>query len=367
MNFDGNTSDVFFVTVSPLRECNLGCEHCCVPQEEREGGGRFASNPRMSVDQFSGIASGIATVMAEGRFKWADVRVVGGEPSMMGVDWWVSAGAQFRSRLDERGITYRLGVVSHLLSSQALRVAKLPVFDGVCSSYDVGGGRFLSPRAEAKWAENVRSLLADGIRLSVSVTITRAAVKEGARAILDRLYDIGVRDIALSFCVPRGNARDRDTMPSFHETSAFQIEGAKWLMEKTARNEAVTIYPSSQFLKKFQSGGEAYSLTCSKASGGLDINPDGQCSGCPVETGGEAFKPVGNVFSEGVDGVVNGARFRRSIVQAKIPPRACLDCEELTFCEAGCGILREHWRPAEDTDCPGFRGYLKFLRSVAQG
>jgi radical SAM protein with 4Fe4S-binding SPASM domain len=316
----------------------------------------------MDGDDLVKIASGIVEHMKRGRYERAEIHVIGGEPTMLGLAYYEAVVPRLRAVLEGHDFTYDLIIVSNLLSADIVSIAKL--FDRINTSWEIGT-RFPKAKLERRWEENVRLLLAEGLDVGVTTAVTKPVIAAGAAHVLDHLYALGLRQMHFGFFIPSGDGKDNigDVFPRFHETSQFMIDATDWYMARRATDPALFVNPSESMLSAIHDDAPLDDIICPIVSGSMDIDPDGKAGTC-LEAGGEVHaRWLGNVLATSVAEVAESASFRREVVVAARPKKPCLTCDEFKLCKAGCSVNFAYWTP-EDQDCPGFKSFIKHVRAL---
>lgn len=349
----------YLYQINVTRDCNLRCTHCYIHSDIK------ASSGQMQITQVLDIAKGIRQHMQQIGYEHAEIHLIGGEPTMLGLAFFEEAIPAMRGILSDAGFSAEIILVSNLLSPDILGIARQ--FDRVSTSYEPET-RFPKPKLEQMWRENVNLLRAAGIDLGVTTAVTRPVVAYGAAALLQQLYDQGLRQIHLGFFIPEGDGlvHKLAVFPTFAETSQFMIEAAQWAIARRDEPD-LFVNPFESLLSAIHNDEPLDDIVCPIIAGSMDINWDGNAATC-LEAGG-AREPewLGNVFTEGLSTVAQSVGFQRKVLDATAPQRACRTCPDYAVCRSGCGVLHQFWNPGLDADCPGFRRFIEFVREQHAG
>ncbi len=309
------------------------------------------------------IARQIKEHMLQIGYDRAEIHLIGGEPTMLGVDFFERGIPQVRQILDGAGFSYELLLVSNLLSNDILRIARL--FDRVTTSYEPVT-RFPKEKLEKMWLDNYFLLRDSGLNVGVTTAITKPVIEFGAAKLLDWYLSLGIKNIHLGFFIPSGDGlvHSLQVFPEFAQTSEYLIDAAKWQMAHRDAHPDLWVNPFESMLASVASGAPLDDIVCPIVAGSMDINWDGNAVTC-IEMGGQVDAPwEGNVFESSIASVAAGRKFMDSVLKARRPKSACLGCDEYQGCKGGCGVLFDYWDPTLDEDCPGFKRFIKFVRAA---
>ena len=350
--------DTFSLQLNVTWQCNLRCRHCYLPVNSRH------SKVLMSEEVFlSSLADAIAHVRRTTRLRVLDVSVIGGEPTLRGVEWFERVLPSARALLAGSGLQHSLRLVTNLVSRDAVAIANM--FDEVGTSYDPGL-RFSAETLANRWRANAVALLERGIALGVDVTVTSGAIETGARDILSTLYELGFRRMHMGFFIPSGAgymARGA-TWPSHRDTSMFLQAAAQWYFEKRRHGSRdLMVSPIAGLLEALRTNEPMATVLCPIASGAVSVEPNGSLRSC-VAGGGERCGTWGEpAFTGTLATYVATPWYRHRAVQAISPRGACGGCDFYPVCLGGCSVLHGYWDGLGE--CPGFRTLLKFLHEHA--
>lgn len=352
----------YLYQINVTRDCNLRCTHCYIHSDIK------ASSKTMVDDQIISLAHGIVEHMKKIKYQHAEVHFVGGEPSMLGLDFFKRNIPKFKEIVKNAGFSAEVMMISNLLHDDIVEMAKL--FDRVTTSYEVDS-RFVSlkgiykPKLEQKWLESVKKLQEAGIDLGITTAMTKPVIRFGAKNLLDYFYSNGIKQIHFGFFIPEGDGliNYAEIMPGFHETSQFLIDSANWYLEKRDKDPNLWVNPFESMLSAIDSDEPLDDIVCPIISGSIDINWDGNAATC-LEAGG-AKEPdwSGNVFETSIASVTATQHYMKKVLDAAKPQKICRTCEEYSVCKSGCGVLFKYFDPVLDEECPGFKRFIKFVRA----
>lgn len=351
----------YLYQINVTRDCNLRCTHCYIHSDVK------AASKTMVDDQIMQIAHGIVEHMKKIKYHHAEIHFVGGEPTMLGLEFFKRNIPKFKEIVKEAGFSAEVMMISNLLHDDILEIAQL--FDRVTTSYEVDS-RFVSkkgvykPILEQRWRDKVKLLLENKIDLGITTAITKPVVNFGAAKLLDYFFENNIKQIHFGFFIPEGDGlvNLHDIMPEFHETSQFLIDSAEWYLKKREEHKDLWVNPFESMLSAIYNDEPLDDIVCPIISGSMDINWDGNTATC-LEAGG-AQNPdwSGNIFQTSIASVAATEHFMKKVLEAARPQKICRTCDEYRVCKSGCGVLFKFFDPALDNDCPGFKKFIKYVR-----
>lgn len=355
----------FLYQINVTRDCNLRCTHCYIHSDVK------ANSKQMVDEQVLNIAHGIVEHMKKINYQHAEIHFVGGEPTMLGLDFFNRNIPVFKQIVKDAGFSAEVMMISNLIHPEILEIAKH--FDRVTTSYEVNT-RFVSlkgvykPALEKKWQDSLKLLQDNNIEVGVTTAITKPVIDFGAKNILDMFFNMGIKQIHFGFFIPEGDGliNYNSIMPPFHETSNFLIDSANWYLEKREIHKDLWVNPFESMLSAVYNNEPLDDIVCPIISGSMDINWDGNTATC-LEAGG-SNKPEwdGNIFKTSISDVASTESFMRKVFEASRPQKICRTCEEYSVCRSGCGVLFKFYDPILDSDCPGFKNFIKFVREKVE-
>lgn len=357
----------FLLQINTTRDCNLRCTHCYISTEKKEISRLMSESHFLSV--FEQFAAFLNTPAAEEEYNLADIHVIGGEPTMLGYDFYARLLPKARELLSKVKQQVKLSIVTNLVTHDALRICEL--FDFVSTSYEIDT-RFVSakgrplPKLEKLWINNVRTLQESGVQVNVTTAVTQPVINFGARKLLEYFFENGFRNVHLGFFIPSGDGLINigTVFPPFKQTSDFMIEAAKWYLERRIEVPDLYINPVESMIESIYYKTPMDDIVCPIIPGSLDVDHDGETVTC-IEAGGEVdMTSLGNVFTDGMINILNGRAYRRERTKAIVPKMHCIGCDELENCQSACGVLHGFWNGKGE--CPGFKGFIKFIREQVE-
>lgn len=358
----------FLFQLNVTRDCNLRCTHCYISSDKK------AASKYMTGDQFIESFRQISDYMqadwnGKREYSAVDIHVIGGEPTMLGYDFYKKNLAQVKSILSAINQRVMFSIVTNLLTDEAVKIAQM--FDAISTSYEYET-RFVSlagkqkPSLERKWVENINKLQLLGRSPAVTMAVTKQAVDRGADFILSDLYGKGFKKIHLGFFIPSGDGLVYmdSVFPMFEETTRFMIDAANWYMDRRLVDPDLYINPIESMIESIYDNKPLDDIVCPIIPGSLDIDWDGETVTC-IEAGGEVdMKSLGNIFVSSVTDILNTPQYRRERAKAIIAKPACVGCSEILSCQSACGVLHQYWNGKGE--CPGFKGFIQHVRKLVE-
>lgn len=376
----GRTSFLFQINVT--RRCQLRCSHCYILSDKKD------KSPDMSEEEFLHVVKGIVDHMKQDyefsrRYTLVDIHVIGGEPSMLGVDFFKSALPKAKLLLDQIPQDVSFSIVSNLVTEEALNVCRL--FDKVATSYE-RSTRFNKRKQEETWRKNVRTLMAESKNLdlpgpkdfSVTTALVKPVVQAGAASMIEELVELGFTKMHFGFFIPSGDGdlNSKLVQPKHIETAQFYCDALDWYIEHRDTIPDLWINPCESWLHAVHTEESMDDVVCPIVHGALDIDADGRTISCIEKGGTNDYHSHGNIFERKETPQANGATaveftttisdvltshsYLREVAKAKRLPDACKSCDERHICKANCGVLHSQWKG--EGECPGFKTFIKYAR-----
>lgn len=353
------SNSVFLFQINVTRDCNLRCSHCYIASEVK------ALSGRLSVSQFTKIVRDIGEYMVGSEHTHAEIHVIGGEPTMLGALFYDRVMPEAYKIMQEYGdaFTWEFILVSNLLSKEMMDIA--PWFNKISTAYEPET-RFPKQFHEDWWLKNVHKLQDGGIDVGITTCMTKPVLEYGADRLCDLIYNkLGIKQMHFGFYIESGDGRiNAETVtPRFDQTSNFLIASAKWYFARRDHDDELYVNPAESMLSAIHRDEPLDDIVCPIISGSLDIDSSGKAMTC-IQAGGEIDPPwEGDVLKTSVSDVIGGDKFKRRRLEAARPHTACMTCDEYQVCRSGCGVNFKNWDPEGDDDCPGYKQFIKFMRS----
>jgi radical SAM protein with 4Fe4S-binding SPASM domain len=360
LNKHGESGKVFLFQVNVTRDCNLRCTHCYIASEVK------ALSGRLTVSQFLKIIRDIGEYMVTAEQSHAEIHIIGGEPTMLGAAFYNRVMPEAQRIMSEHGdaFSWEFILVSNLLSKELMEIA--PWFTKISTAYEPET-RFPKPFHERWWLNNVHALQKAGLEIGITTCMTKPVIEYGAANLCDRIYgELGIKQIHFGFYIESGDGRTNaaTVTPTFAATSEFLIEAADWYFARRDSDPNLYVNPCESMISSIHRDEPLDDIACPIIAGSLDIDSSGSALSC-LQGGGELDAPwEGDVLKTSVSEVIASPAFRRRRIEAARPQRACMTCDEYRVCRSGCGVNFRIWDPEGPDDCPGYKRFIKHMRSL---
>lgn len=298
------------VILKPTLKCNIKCSHCYV-------GENAASN--MSVEQLNYVLKNIP--------QNSDVVIHGGEPLLMGVDYYESL----------KNFSHRYSIQTNLtLFTEKWVEVFNSVFNGrISSSFDYPSERGLRPINSATWLKTVKFLKSRGIKPYVVSMFWKE--NENFPVDIYRFFKSLNLSFRLNCLIPAGRARN-DFQKLVHTEGAYAEAlikiGKIWLLSKTK----ILVDPVMEILEAFILGNSLAKcpFTSKCVIHFISINPAGDVIPCG---GFEEFHlTYGNIFTDKWEDIMNHPNRKKALERVLSCPSQCESCEWLHICGGGCRL-----------------------------
>lgn len=358
----------FLFQINVTRDCNLRCTHCYISTDKK------AASQFMSREQFLEIVKGVIEFLdndakTKKEYGVAEIHVIGGEPSMLGVQFFKDVLPTMKEMLSKVQQRVDLSIVTNLVTRQSLEIALM--FDIVSTSFEYDT-RFLSnsgqpkPGLQDRWLNNVHKFQDMGRSINVTTAVTNQVIARGANELLGYFYENGMKSIHLGFFIPSGDGLINmgTIFPTFEQSAQFMIDAADWYMERRLVDKDLYVNPIESMIESIYHRRPLDDVICPIIPGSLDVDWNGDTVTC-IEAGGEVdFESLGNVFDKSINDILNSREYRRERSKAILPKPNCMGCDELESCQSACGVLHQYW--SGEGECPGFKGFIKHIRRLVE-
>jgi radical SAM protein with 4Fe4S-binding SPASM domain len=338
--------------VKPTNACNVGCTHCYLPESVR------ANKSRMTAETLLATAHFISSMQKRGHQESAHILWHGGEPLMIGADWYFRAGEVLDRELPDHSESMQTSLIPLRREHLALINQRHGGFVG--SSIDFSQRQFHNSVEEyhKRWMDKVTLARDNGITVIPGVVPTRREL--GREAFMVKWFvDRGFE----AFNIDRYNAYN-----TYFEDRASNLQHSYFLMglfdalmeemDRTGSAPLVGAIKASITGVLAGRGGDRWGGTCQNDF--IVVEPDGSLNTCPDKSSFE--DSFGNV-TKGYDDFAKN-KFRRKWVRHQEfshKESHCFSCENQPFCQSGCPITPNGTKHGED-ECSGYRSYLAHVR-----
>ncbi len=379
--------------IYPSMKCSLNCQHCFIDKD------LLSSKDVMTVEQFKVIADKYASHFKDSRADYAEITIIGGEPTLIHSDFYIEVIPYLRERFKETGKGFMVSIVTNLLHYKNLEKIK-HLFDLVVTSYEPA--RFTSAnhvasidRKAITWENNLDKYLESGNAISISLATTQDVISAGT-ALLDEFLAKGVKFIQLNTIVPEGKIIENEfgnefyenyvsgrkeelatplrnrkkfstenisIIPDYKSESDYFIAVTEWLYDKRKSGVDVNVYPVDSFISGVVYNTEVDDISCC-INKGMNVRPDGGVTGCASEIGSKQMLSYGNIFEDDVAAIANSPIKEMHLSMAGRLDKECRKCEFLKNCHGSCMLRARFWNGKEDkVNCHGLKPYMEYIRT----
>lgn len=336
--------------IKPSDYCNVGCDHCYLPEYVR------AQKYRMDEETFSASLDAVEEMVKAQRAPGAMILWHGGEPLALPRDYFRDLCERTRLRMPT--------------SIQAIQTSLIPYrpqwssiveefFEGQIGSSVDFSQRTLRGSSEKYlelWMSKVEMARSHGHNVIPGMVPSRAEIGRGTQ-IADWLHDRGFR----AWNIDRYNsfAKEDPARPNNREHSQFLTEAFDSVMSRflqtgdAVRVNTVTAALSGILLNQ---PGDRWGGSCSNDF--IVINPDGTTNACPDKISYEGFSNI----KEGYKGFKLSEERKKWIREHLMGHRNsdCPTCPFNTFCKSGCPLTPN--TPESEGECSGYHRHLRHVR-----
>ena len=305
--------------------CNLNCKHCFT---NGSNGAKIFWKPELVIDwiqRFSKQVKDDDTLHCEFH---------GGEPFLVPVDEMIKVYKECKDYVPMA----TWGATSNLtfkMYPEHFSFIQNQLNNRIGTSWDPNI-RFSSPKQYDLWRKNVETLVANGTKVKLFISVTSATINIEPIELLEWVKDLGVQEMSLERLTHNGNANlYPDIFPSNLDQDAWFLKMHHQIQEHNARdwfeNEFMEdIY--SKFETNFTRGG-TFCRDCEEKL--FTLNADGTIAGCPNSAPEQNF---GSITDSIQDLLTNPVRLNNISCERSRNPN-CYSCEVFDVCGGDCHQL----------------------------
>lgn len=327
---------MYTVYLKPTNQCNLRCQHCFIPDEQKE---EALFMPEEYLDRIKEKLPYLAPV---------HVVFHGGECTLAGVDFFWNAYEKFKES------AYRFSIQTNLLciNNDWINFIK-NVCDGrLGTSYDYKI-RFYGKYEKLYdvWLEKIRFLLGNDIWITVNITLTKLLYNEGVEKlfeIINEFRKLGIKEFHLERFTPQGRGKSSVSLLGLtsEEFYSYLTEIAKHYMDTVISGDFYFLNPIDSLLVNIpDKGASCWSGNCLETM--ITINPDGTVSTCP-DLAVERELILGNIITDSIENIMFNMKRISGIKRQKT---FTCNCRYLNVCHGGCP---HHFYGADGNECRKF-------------
>lgn len=343
------------IYLKPTNYCNIGCEHCYLPESVRA---EKLVMDEQSLRKTARFAKDLQErEMHDGiHFIWH-----GGEPLILSPEYYVRANEILQDEL--QGVPFSQSLQTSLIPYQDKWASLInTVFDGHIGSSVDFTQRSIKASPEAYldlWMDKVRLARSNGHFVLPGMVPTRHEAKK-ARDI----FEWFVAQDFHAFNVDRYSQYGSSTLdwPSNREHSVFLIGLFDAMVDSLAERgwaPVINVLAAGIQGVLLDNPGDRWGTRCQREF--LVVEPDGSLNTCPDRAKHE--KPYANI-SDGIDSLIasTGRREWIRIMDVTHKESHCLSCEFSSFCKSGCPVTPNG--PANgQQECSGYKSFLLHVQA----
>ncbi|RMG24704.1 MAG: SPASM domain-containing protein [Methanobacteriota archaeon] len=349
------------VYIKPTNYCNVGCDHCYLPEEVRK------DKSRMDLSQWRAsirFARSIAKARGDDSIQliWH-----GGDPFVLPPDWMMEAGLAAREELD--GVRHSQAIQSSIIP---FRREHVPVVHEIFGG-GIGSSIDFTQRTIGGSVDNYLELFMrkvdiareNGIHVGcIMVPTVKETQKGKAKWIVDWMEGNGFDGIHIERFNDFGSGKGSPLRPSNAQQSHFLIEMFDVVVERFVSNGTLfvtnTVYGALNGILRGVSG-DKWGTTCQHDF--VIINPDGRLNTCPDRIE-EEIGDYGRV-QDGVKNFLESTTRKKWVRHSRTTHQKswCMTCEFNSWCKSGCPLIENEPYP----NCSGFKPYLLHVKDFCRG
>jgi uncharacterized protein len=325
----------FFVVMLPTLECNMDCSYC------------YSHKPagRWTREQTRHVLDEVFSLAREERFSHLRLHWQGGEPLLMGPEYWEWALGLAGSMAKDTGIEIDQVMQTNLTlyDGRMAPLVKQHLGGRLGTSFESAGGRRFKGGDRDGFVERWSTALAaardDGLEIGVLALLDPETAGRDAGEVLAGLGERhGVRGVRIT--LPFRTSEGRGYWIDPVQAGRFLVGTWKW-WERMGGDRHMHVKPFSYLRARLSGEDPQEHGLCFFASNcahvGMSVTPLGDVTLCDNFATDPAYAPWGNVFEEPLANIVAGAG--RSSMQAAVRDLVsdeCLECRDLALCHGGC-------------------------------
>lgn len=330
------TGRIVSVWIKPTERCQLRCAHCFVNQEFLRSSGRW------DLGTFERIMGRFRDYFLAHPVPGRTMHLIwhGGEPMLMGTEFYRRAMPMARAILAEAGARLMVSMQSNLLlvTAEWIQLLKDEFHGGIGTSFD-WGLRNLAGSWEAfrkRWLEKYWQCRENGVQVGAITVVNRTCVD-----IPEEVYDF-FNDLACPFetypMAPWGEGNGKANIGEFGITPA---EYGRWLVrvwvryrdDPSPRTRPVFLYRLVRAVALGEPVGNHMAGDC--AAGNLVVSTDGTASYCPALAGSREHL-YGNLLETELEKLLQSPTRALIFKRQLLLPEDCRSCEWNHICHGGC-------------------------------
>ena len=320
-------SDSIQVYLKTAESCQLNCRHCFT--EGANAPSEFF-DPEKTVIFFENLKIAYPNIQSI-RYNFH-----GGEPMLAPLGDMYQVARDLKGIFPNTSFGMQTNLVYKLTEEKKTFLNQILMEDGFGTSWDYDI-RFQNSQQLALWEENVRTLIKEGHKLTMIVSISKKLIEEKKpEEILDYAIDLGFPYILFERITADGNAKDNlNILPSNEEQDKWLHEMFNVTLEKEYYNRIDNMLLSEvaeAYVYRKHVGNRC--RNCEQSL--ITINANGTISGCPNSAPNDYW---GDISLPVVDSFSSRKRLNKISCELGRNP-VCYSCPAYQFCNGDCYKLK---------------------------
>jgi len=330
------------VYLKTTETCQLNCKHCFT---NGTNGKKIYFNVPKTIDWSHRLQKAVPTLGS------AHVAFHGGEPFLAPVSDMREVWASCKDLWPGLWWSTTTNLV-YKLDNEKMDFMKTAFTNGLATSWDKGI-RFANQKQEDLWRDNVKTLLQEGLDVTLMVSLSKSVVDVEPIELLNFVADLGVKYLHLERITPNGNANlNPHIFPTNKELDAWFVKMWHQSVEHKIHTRFENLFFNSILSSlAFTTHSGCRCRQCEQKL--LTINASGDIGGCPNSAVNNTF---GSIDDDIVTLLTSPGRMENIACESARNP-LCYSCEVFDICNGDCHQLA--W---EGDICASPKSLMKHLK-----
>lgn len=203
------------------------------------------------------------------------------------------------------------------------------------TSWD-NGIRFANEKQEALWRKNLKTILSDGMDMTLNVSVTRSVIGMDQQELLMFLRDTGVQRVQFERITSNGSAVNNSPLfPSNTEINEWYLKLHEASEKLNARDWFYNAALENVYAKTEKNINRAGTFCRNCEDSIFTVNANGSIAGCPNSAPSEAYGHI----AEEIETLFQKPKRLDVVVSECLGNDACLACPVYTYCGGDCHRL----------------------------
>lgn len=227
--------------------------------------------------------------------------------------------------------------------------------NGISTSWDPDI-RFKNNKQENLWLSNLKTLISDGINVTLNISISTSVINLDIEKLLIWIKSLGIQDLSFERITSHGNASNNNSIvPNNRDVDNWYLrlhEASEKLGARKWFNNTLLEEVYVKFEKRISNSGTFY-RACEERL--FTINADGTIAGCPNSAPDSIY---GNI-KDSISSLLTSPGRIETMAKEKMRNELCLSCNVFEFCGSGCYQLQ--W---DGYICPSPKTLMQKLANI---